>query len=86
MTAVGLIAIAPSTAIDLLLIPGRVAVVLGRAYWEVMAPSDPVERHALALMGSGMLFASVIGVVYFWFVWRTYRRLSAETSDRKSVV
>jgi hypothetical protein len=76
----GLIAIAPATAIDILLIPGRVAVVLGRAYRGV-DPSDPLVRHTLALMGSGLLIASVIGVVYFWWVWRTYRRLSAETAE-----
>jgi hypothetical protein len=82
--AAGLIAIAPATAKDLLLIPGRVAVMLGRAYWGKVDLSDQLVRRVLALTGSGLLLASLIGIVYFWWVWRTYRGMSVKiVEDRR---
>jgi len=78
--AVGLAAIAPSTALDLLLIPGGIAILVGRAAPGI-AIGTPLAACGLGLMGSGQLIASAIGLVYFWWVWHSYRRIRAGAAE-----
>lgn len=81
--AVGLVAVAPATIMDLLLVPGRTAMLMGRADPQTLPAGVALGnlREALALRGGAGVAASALIALYFWWVWRAYRRMHTDATD-----